>query len=389
LLVPTPTENADLFRKAAESLGFAGVAFTPVLPFERHVLYERWLADGFAGEMRYLNEQRQIRAEPRLLLDDARTIVTVALSNNHPNPPDVPGDRLGPRGRIARYARGTDYHIVLKSKLLELGRRVAAELGRAIAWRALVDTGPLHEREAAERAGLGFTAKNTLTILPGVGSYVLLGELVTDLECQPGQPAEPKCGQCRACLDACPTGAFVDAYTLDARRCISYLTIELAGTIPVELRPLIGDHVLGCDRCQEVCPFNAGQLPAGAPELLPRAGNGRPGLRRLLAIGSAQFRKWQRRSAMRRVHRPQLQRNAAVALGNVGGPDDLDALAQALDSTYPLVRAHAAWAIGEIARRHTEVMGRGRELLEANLAREASDEVRSEIERVLYATANG
>src|SRR5439155_11308577 len=173
-----------------------------------------------------------------------------------------------------------------------LARAVAEALGRAIAFLPCVDTAPLLEREGAQAGGVGFIAKNTMLIAPGAGSFVVLGELLTDVECAPTPPQiAPRCGECRACLDACPTGAFVDAYTLDARRCISYLTIESSGAIPRELRALVGDRVFGCDVCQDVCPFNASARD-GAAELAPRPGYARPSLERLLGLGAAQFRKW-------------------------------------------------------------------------------------------------
>jgi epoxyqueuosine reductase len=305
----------------------------------------------------------------------------VPLSYAHDEPIDVPAYRLagGPRGRIARYARGDDYHVVLKTKLRALAAAVGEALGRPVAFQACVDTAPLLEREAAHAGGLGFIAKNTMVIAPGAGSYLVLGELLLDVECAPGQAAEPRCGQCRACLDACPTGAFVDAYTLDARRCISYLTIELTGAIPRALRPLVGDHVFGCDICQEVCPYNV-SAHGGAPELAPRPGYARPSLVRLLGLGAAQFRKWQQKSALRRVHRPQLLRNAAVALGNVGTVEELPALERALEERHALVRLHAAWAIAQIGRRaHAAVAP----LLERRRAVEDDPAVREELELCL------
>jgi epoxyqueuosine reductase len=341
---------ADVIRREAEALGFVRVGFTPVAAFERHRVYQDWIARGYAGEMDYLERDAALRRDPRELLANARTLVTVALSYAHPDGPDVPADALGPRGRIARYARGTDYHMVLKRKLQALATALSSQLGRPLAALPCVDTKPLLEREAAQACGVGFIAKNTLLIAPGAGSLLLLGELLLDVDCEPAQPIEPRCGECRRCLDACPTGAFVDAYTLDARRCISYLTIELTGSIPVELRPLVGDHVFGCDICQDVCPFNAAGH-TGAPELAPRPGQSRPGLRRLLAMTSTDYKRIAKRSAMRRIHRPQLQRNAAVALGNVGTREDLPFLQEALKSPYELVREHAAWAIERIEHR--------------------------------------
>ena len=270
-----PLAHAELIRQAALALGFARVGFTPVGPVERHRVYQEWLERGYAGDMAYLARDAAVRRDPAALLATAKTLVTVALSYAHAAPVDVPADRLagGPRGTIARYARGADYHHVLKEKLRSLARTLGESIGGAVAFLPCVDTAPLLEREAAQAGGIGFIAKNTMLIAPGAGSYVLLGELLVDVECEPGVSLEPRCGQCRACLDACPTGAFVDAYTLDARRCISYLTIELTGPIPRELRALVGDRVFGCDVCQEVCPFNA-SASDGARELAPRAGRG-------------------------------------------------------------------------------------------------------------------
>jgi len=341
---------AEIVRREARAQGFVRVGFTPVGAFERHRFYADWIARGYAGEMSYLARDAEVRRDPRALLASARTLVTVALSYAHPDGPDVPADALGPRGRIARYARGADYHTLLKRKLVALATALEGALGRKLAAVPCVDTKPLLEREAAQAGGLGFIAKNTLLIAPGAGSQLLLGELLLDVDCEPAPTIEPRCGTCRSCLDACPTRAFVDAYTLDARRCISYLTIELTGPIPVELRPLVGDHVFGCDVCQDVCPFNASARD-GASELAPRPGKSRPSLRRLLALSSSDYKKLVKGTAMRRTHRPQLQRNAAVALGNVGTVEDLPFLQAALSSRYELVREHAAWAIARIEER--------------------------------------
>ena len=241
----------------ARELGFVRAAIVPIEAPRRHALYTSWLAAGHAGEMAYL-----ARADLRALLATAKSLVVVALAYDRADP--IPVDALL-RGRIARYARGEDYHLVMRDKLVLLADRIAKELGRPVASRPCVDSAPVLEREWAERAGIGFVAKNTMLIAPGAGSYIVLGELLLDVELPataPAEPAKSRCGQCRSCLDACPTGAFVDAYVLDARRCISYLTIEHHGVIPRELRASIGSWVFGCDVCQEVCPYNAG---AGEP----------------------------------------------------------------------------------------------------------------------------
>jgi epoxyqueuosine reductase len=211
------------------------------------------------------------------------------------------------------------------------------------------------EREAARRAGIGFTAKSTLTIVPGLGSTVLLGELLVDIELEPAEPTSPRCGSCRACLDACPTQAFVDAFVLDARRCISYLTIELRGPIPRELRAAIGTRVFGCDVCQDVCPFNASSAARPvAPELEARPDLRPASLVDLLELTSSGYRRLVRSSPMRRVSRARLARNAAVALGNSGDPRAVTPLVRALRShSAPLVRSHAAWALGRLGGRES------------------------------------
>jgi epoxyqueuosine reductase len=238
----------------------------------------------------------------------------------------------------------------MKDKLRALADVCARLAGRPVPSRACVDTAPLLEREAAARAGLGFTGKSTMTIVPGRGTYVLLGELLVDLDLEPEEPAAQGCGSCRLCLDACPTQAFVGPWLLDARRCISYLTIEYRGVIARELRPLIGTRVFGCDVCQEVCPFNASptQKPS-APELSARRDLEAPALTGLLKLRSSEYRRLVAGSALRRTSRTQLARNAAVALGNSGDRNAVSALANSLASDpRALVRGHAAWALGRL-----------------------------------------
>jgi epoxyqueuosine reductase len=341
----------NAIRDAALTLGFARVGFCPIEPFEAAgKALDDWLDKGMHGEMAYLAGES--RSEPRQLLPAARSLIVVAMPYGRDAAPSQSGEQLVVlTGRVARYARGADYHAVLRDRLHLLADRCAALTGRGVLARPCVDTAPLLEREAARRAGIGFTAKSTLTIAPGIGSYVLLGELLTDIELQPDRPlAQQGCGSCTTCLVACPTSAFVDAYTLDARRCISYLTIELRGSIPRELRPLIGRWVFGCDVCQEVCPFNQSRRPRPQDaELAPRAHLTDPELLDLLQLTASGYRRFVRRSALRRIDRARLQRNAAVALGNCGRPEATSALAQSLtENPSALVREHVAWALGRL-----------------------------------------
>ncbi len=335
----------------AKQLGFHRAAVVPVEPARRHELYTAWLAAGMSGTMTYLAKPEHVapRLDVRGVLAEARSLIVVALAYERTDP--VPPAALV-RGRIARYARSEDYHLVMRDRLVALAERIAAELGHAVVARPCVDTAPVLEREWAERGGLGFIAKNTMLIAPGLGSYVLLGELLVDAEIPATAPAElpkPRCGSCRSCLDACPTQAFTDAYVLDARRCISYLTIEHMGAIPRELRRAVGTWVFGCDVCQEVCPFNAGAGEPADPMLHPRsAEHALPDLIALAHASSNQLRRFVKRSAMRRAGRTQLLRNVAVALGNSGAPAAIPAVAHLLSHPKPLVRLHAAWALGQL-----------------------------------------
>jgi len=335
-------------------LGFVRTAIVPIEPPRRHALYESWLAAGHAGEMTYLAAPAHVaqRADLRTLLATARSLIVVALAYDRTDP--IPAGALL-RGKIARYARGEDYHLVMRDRLVVLADRIADALGRPVASRPCVDSAPVLERAWAERGGLGFIAKNTMVIAPGIGSYLVLGELLVDAELAPTAPSEPprpRCGTCRSCLDACPTQAFVDAYVLDARRCISYLTIEHHGVIPRELRASIGTWVFGCDVCQEVCPFNAGAGPAASevdPLLRPRSvEHALPDLVALAAKGANQLRQLVKRTALRRVPRDALLRNVAIALGNTHDARAIPALVALLGHRAPLVRGHAVWALGEL-----------------------------------------
>lgn len=342
-----------MILRLAKELGFHRAAVIPIEAPRRHALYESWLAEGHAGGMAYLATPEHVapRGDLRALLATARSLVVVALAYDRVDP--IPAGVLtGLRGKIARYARGEDYHLVMRDRLVALADRIASELGHAVASRPCVDTAPVLEREWAERGGLGFVAKNTMLIAPGLGSYAVLGELLVDAVLDPTaatEPTKPRCGSCRACLDACPTQAFVEAYLLDARRCISYLTIEHHGVIPRELRRAIGTWIFGCDICQEVCPFNAGAGEPPDPQLRPRSrDHAVPELVALAQLNTNQLRQFVRRTALRRTPRPVLRRNIAVALGNTGSADAIPTLVAMLADRHAIVRAHVIWALGEL-----------------------------------------
>jgi epoxyqueuosine reductase len=371
----TPAGLSSAIEREGRALGFARVGITTATPLELgRTRLELFRGSGYAGGMDYLAAGE--RHDPRALLPEAESVVVALLAHGDPELIPLRVRRPGLSGKIARYAQGEDYHLLVKSRLLALGRRIAAMAGRSVRGRACVDTAPLLERELAARAGLGFQGKSTLLISPGVGSYVLIGELLLDLPLEPTQGSPAGCGSCRACLDACPTAAFPAPYQLDARRCISYLTIEHEGAIPRELRAPIGQRVFGCDVCQETCPFNASpsrpvDSPLGRREALQE-----PDLLELLELGSAAYRRLVRRTALRRVSRTTLQRNAAIALGNSGSPEAVAPLTRAVASHgQALVRAHAAWALGELG---PQLDSAAREALRRSAAADEDASVREE-----------
>lgn len=374
--------EAELARRIegkARRLGFDLVGIIPATPPQTTDRYRAWLEKGYHGEMAYLARPEAIagRGDLALLLPGVQSVVVVAANYyTHPLPA---GLQSPSRGIFAAYAWGDDYHAILVQRLRQLGAFVEAESGRAVAWRAGVDTAPVLERELAARAGLGFIGKNTSLIHPRLGSWLFLGELLLTLPVGARRASPPAaCGRCSRCLDACPTGALVAPYTLDARRCLSYLTIELKGPIPRELRPLMGNRVFGCDICQEVCPWNRRfARPTAEPAFQPRPDGIAPRLLELIALDDDGFRQRFQKSAVKRAKRSGLLRNVAVALGNWGDPAAVPALVQALHDTGPLVRGHAAWALGRIATPDA------RQALAQALPAEPDEWVRQEIRQAL------
>lgn len=369
----SPTEPQLTITRLARDLGFARVGFARAERFDGAALaLAEWLGEGMHGEMDFL-ASAQDRSDPRALMEGARTIVVVALPTRRPAHTD---SRDGiPRGRVAAYALGQDYHRVFRRRLASLAAAIEHALGTPVRTRSCVDSAPLLEREAARRAAIAFTGKSTMSIAPGLGTFFLLGELLLDIEVPASAPLETSgCGTCTLCLDACPTAAFPGPYRLDARRCVSYLTIEHRGPIPTELRRAIGDRVFGCDECQTACPFNGTRkAPDADRELAARPELERLDLVDLLELGSNGHRRLVEGTALTRVSRNRLARNAAIALGNARDPTTVAPLARALDA-HPsaLVRQHAAWALGQIggdAALHA---------LHSAAARDPSEAVRSE-----------
>jgi len=343
-----PSLTFELKTKAHE-LGFGLVGVCPaVTPAGIHRFHE-WLAAGYAGEMAYLANRAEAYAHPDHVLAGARSIVMLAL----PYPTVEPEPPRPGFGRVSRYAWGTDYHDLIRERLNALASFLR-EAEPAAQVRGVVDTAPLLEREFAELAGLGWIGKNTLLLNKQLGSWFFLAALLTDIELDYDQPHEADhCGTCRACLDACPTGALVDAYVLDARKCISYLTIELRSPVPPELRPGVGNWLFGCDICQDVCPWNNHAPAIAADELQPLYAGGEIELAELFALDDEQFRDRFRSTPLWRAKRRGLLRNAALVLGNQAATiDDRDerarivaALVHGLSDPELLVREAVAWAL--------------------------------------------
>ncbi len=307
-------ETSELRKRTlAEDFDLVGIASAE--PASTAGRFERWLSDGMHGGMSYMAETATQRSDPRHLLDDCRSVVMVGMSyrSSHPaSDTHSPGNRVW----ISRYAWGRDYHRIFKKRLVRLGRWLE-KTHPGSAWRAVVDTAPLLEREWAARAGLGWIGKNTMLLNRKLGSELFLGALLTDLELQPDAPTTDHCGKCTACLDACPTDAFTEPYILDARRCVGYLTIEHRDEIPDDLSPAMGDMVAGCDRCNEVCPWTR-KAPADLhPEFAPAEHRYRPLLTDLEALDEQGWKLWRQASPLGRIPFMQLKRSLAVARKNL------------------------------------------------------------------------
>jgi epoxyqueuosine reductase len=392
-------------KAEARRLGFHLGGVTTPDPPPHFDIFAAWLQAGRHAEMAYLDSDRSLerRADPREILPECRSILVLAIP--YPAPPSLdrhtghdhsPPGGESPRGRVAAYAWGDDYHLLLPGRLRSLVDFIESRVGHPVPNRWYTDTGPILERDLAQRAGLGWIGKNTLLIHPGQGSYFLLAEILLGLELEPDLPfVTDHCGSCTRCLDACPTQCILPDRTIDAGRCISYLTIELKGPIPAEIRPQLGEWVFGCDVCQQVCPWNerfANQDVDGRlqePAFSPRPDVPRPDLLREIALSPADFNRKFKDSPLKRARRRGYLRNVAVVLGNSGHPQAVPTLRRALlADPEPLVRAHAAWALGRIggdeARRALEeAAGRGRQQ-----PGEEDPSVRVEIEAALTALAS-
>ena len=369
-------DRANTLKRWAIDVGFdrAGIARPQVSSHARSLL--SWLERGDQAEMGYMERRTEVRLDPRTAFPGVASVLCVGMQY-HPlqGSTSAQGD-LWPR--VARYARGSDYHLVMQERLESLARLIE-ESFPGTTTKVYVDTGPVLERELAAGAGLGAVGKNTNLLDPEGGSWFLLGEIFTSLDLEPDPAVGDLCGSCSACLDACPTGALPDPYRLDSRRCISYWTIEHRGAIPRAIRPLLGDWVFGCDICQEVCPVNENAAVSDHPELLLPAERAQLDLAKLLTLQRADYTEIFRGSAMKRAKLEGLRRNAAVVMGNSGSSRYIPALIEALADDESVVRQHAAWALGQIGDpRAIAALIRARN-------QESEGEVTSEIEAAIEA----
>jgi epoxyqueuosine reductase len=346
-------------KHQARAIGFEMAGIAPAAQADGFDMMQNWLNEGMAGEMTYMARHAEARRHPASILSEVRSVVMVGMNYfTGPEAAQAVTAHVGLRGRVALYARGDDYHKVLRSRLKNLLRWIQAE-SPGCHGRAVVDTAPLLERDFARRAGLGWFGKNTILINKRLGSYFFIGALLLSLELEADAAHDSShCGTCTACLDACPTGALVAPGRLDARRCISYLTIELKSSVATELRAGVGEWIFGCDVCQEVCPWNA-----KAPASTESAWGTRPDLLEinvgeLLGLTESDFRQRFHGTALMRAGRGALLRNAALVLGNRGDPAGLPALRAALADRDPLVAEAAEWAIDQITRRHPMELAR-------------------------------
>lgn len=345
-LAPAVLETlARKIKSWARELGFADAAITDVDLDEHKDYLNSWIAAGHHGEMGYMEKHADLRASPASLLEGTIRIISVRMdyamtAENSLTPMNDPS-----KGYVSRYARGRDYHKMIRQRLQKLANLIEGDMG-PFGYRAFVDSAPVLERALAEKAGLGWIGKNTMLINKQAGSWFFLGELFTDIPLPVDEKGSEHCGSCSACLEVCPTNAFVDPYQLDARKCISYLTIELRSSIPTELRPLMGNRVFGCDDCQLICPWNKFTKPSSEQDFKPRHGLDDAELTELFLWSEEEFETKTRGSAIRRIGYEYWLRNIAIGLGNAARSDSIiAALRSREEHASALVREHVAWAL--------------------------------------------
>ncbi len=337
--------SADLksqLSALARSLGFAECRIAAARPAAHRELYEQWVAEGKYGDMAWMARNLDRRTDPRIVVPGAQSVIVLALSYfQGSSAPDA-------AFKIARYAWNDDYHDLIEPKLAALARFLSSHGGQQ---RCYVDTGPVLERDFASESGLGWNGKSTMQLSRSLGTWFFLADIITTLALPPDPPARSLCGNCTRCIDACPTGAITAPHRLDPRLCVSYLTIEHKGPIPLDLRPKIGSRLYGCDDCLDACPWNRFARASREAAFAARQAVFEKKLTDFLKLSDEEFRSIFARSPVKRIKRPAFIRNVCVVLGNVGGEEDIPPLEQAAADPHPLIAEHAQWAIGEIRRR--------------------------------------
>jgi len=361
-----PTNLKHLLHKKASDLGFDLFGVVAVSRSETIDIYKAWLKKGYAGSMEYLERHSKIKEDPRNLLPEALSLVALGLNYNTGNP--SPKTQDPSKALISRYAWGDDYHEIIHAKLKDLEYYLCNELNVTNHRLSFVDSGPVLEREVAYRAGIGWFGKHSNLINVEKGSWFFLAEMLVDVELEADNPfTRVDCGTCTSCIDACPTEAIISDRTLDARLCISYLTIEHKGSIPANLRPKMGNHIFGCDICQEVCPWNKDAPESFEYGFKNRKENTAADLTELMKLDQAAFSQRFRKSPIKRTKRKGFLRNVAVALGNWAHEDAIPALDIGLHDIEPLVRSHSAWALGRINNEVARNVLKSAMLIEKNL----------------------
>jgi epoxyqueuosine reductase len=346
--IPAIELKARLVCSAREA-GFDSCRVAACKPPEHVREFREWLNEGSHGEMNYMQRGEEKRCDPEKILPGARSIIVLALNYFQGEQPQWP--QTAATGRIARYAWGEDYHGVVEARLTRIEKFLCGFGGQQ---KCYVDTGPVLERDHGAQSGIGWHGKSTMLIDQRLGTWFFLAEILTTLELPPDEPVPNRCGTCERCIKACPTGAITGPHQLDARRCISYLTIELKGAIPLELRPLIGDRIFGCDDCLEACPWNRFAQDSRQTEFSARRSTTGISLRDYLDLNTEEFRALFRNSPIKRIKRSGFLRNVCVALGNVGDRSDLPALERTAADPDGMVAEHAAWAIKRIRNRQKQ-----------------------------------
>ena len=375
--MPTLSQH---IQARAHKLGFELIGITPAAQSETIARYRQWIENGYAGKMGYLERHLPLKVDVRQLLAEAKSVISLAMNYYTLDPPKALAEDPA-RGQISRYAWGDDYHDVIRQRLSELVDFIKQTAETELKTRVCVDTAPIIEREYAQKAGIGWIGKNTNLIHWRSGSWYFLAEVLININLESDTPPlRGSCGTCTRCIEACPTDAIIEPNLLDSRLCISYLTIELKESIPKALRPKIGNLIFGCDICQEVCPWNSKAVPTDEPAFQPRDGNLTPKLLSLIGMTQQEFSRRFKGSPIKRTKRRGFLRNVLVAIGNWGEPRAVPALKDALADHEPLVRSHAAWALGKIGGDTVK------QILQTRLAAETEQEVITEIQDALLET---